>query len=387
MLNKEYNFLEFENTSKKQWLEKVSSDLKGKPINDLNWLHNKKEYTPFYTEGDIESISSLSLNSSSNLWLNLQRLSILDSNFEIKALEGLNNGADGLIIEVEMEHGLINAMKNILPQHCHLSLTSTKNSTEISEVYFNHLKSLSLNREDINGLGFWLDLIQIDVDKNDFFLDVSKLSHIVGNCEFSGFQNLLIDTNLMSLSNKTPSNEIAVLLSFSVSLINGLLNEGLDFDQIASNIFFRLKSNGQYFKDIARIRALKILSKEMMKLYDSEINIFPHIHVDICNEDEYSYLRNTTEAMSSVIAGADSIAVSLNSEKTQDIRIARNVSNIIKEESYLDKSLDVSSGSYFIESLTYDIAKESWESFSKIEGNGGLEKNVSNGGLNKLLIN
>jgi methylmalonyl-CoA mutase len=95
-------------------------------------------------------------------------------------------------------------------------------------------------------------------------------------------------------------------------------------------------------------------------------------------------LRTTTEAMSAIIGGCDSLSVLPFNEgfgKVNDFssRIARNQQHILKDESYLDKVADISSGSYYIETLTDRLAEAAWEQFKVIESKGGFIKCIENG--------
>ena len=88
-------------------------------------------------------------------------------------------------------------------------------------------------------------------------------------------------------------------------------------------------------------------------------------------------LRTTTEAMSSVLGGTDSLTVNAFDESFETPtdfgeRIARNQQLLLKEESYLDKVVDPAAGSYYIETLTASIAKEAWNIFLTTEEKGGF---------------
>jgi methylmalonyl-CoA mutase len=97
-------------------------------------------------------------------------------------------------------------------------------------------------------------------------------------------------------------------------------------------------------------------------------------------------LRTTTEAMSAIIAGIDSLSVGPFNEvyeKPDDFseRIARNQQLLLKEESYLDRVADPSAGSYYIESLTDSIAAEAWKLFLEVDAEGGFVEAVTRGSI------
>lgn len=389
MLNKAYDFLEFDKVSKEDWLDKVVSDLKGKSLESLNWQIDKQKYSPFYTNEDIKNITHLKPQFKFP-WLNLQKITLTDRDFIKNSTDALNNGADGLIINIEQHKGFSNFSKiytHIFSQHCHLSLFSSSNCFDIYQSYANYIQGLNLNVSEVNGLGFWHELVNVNFQNKKITIDFTTLKEIIESNDLPVFRNLMVDVTDISGVENSPSLEIAFSLCLFVCMINNLQKADLNLDQIVSNVFFRLKSKKRYFIEIAKIRALKILTKEIIKQYDSQIKSFPHFHIEIENKGMFSFLSNTTEVMSSIIGGADSISVIPDSKKSQDLRIARNISNIIKEESYFDKSIDVSQGSYFIEYLTYNLAKSAWNIFSDWESKGDLVDNIENGYLNWFINN
>ncbi len=382
-MNKAYNFDEFDTLSKKDWLDKVASDLKGKPLSSLNWKIANKEHPPFYTKDDIEHLPLIRTDSSSS-WLNFQYIN-MENNFLDASNDALNNGADGVIINTDDYDNWLNCIKHILPQHCHLSLASTSDCLSTYQDYLKYIKAQNLDINAVKGFGFWKELISIDIEKGDVNIATDKTYKLILENDLPNFRHLMIDTPAFLKINASPAIEIALSLSLMVELIRDLYNKGLSLQQIISNLYFRLSSQKQYFVEIAKLRALKGLVRAILNQYDDTISAFPHFHIDVANTGEHSPLSNTTEAMSSILGGADSIAVIPEVLNLQNIRIARNVSNIIKEESYFDKSSAVADGSYFIESLTNDLAKEAWLTFSSIEKNGGFSSTIENGYLKSLL--
>jgi methylmalonyl-CoA mutase len=93
-------------------------------------------------------------------------------------------------------------------------------------------------------------------------------------------------------------------------------------------------------------------------------------------------VRATVEAMAAILGGVNSITVLPYNNDTGDAfatRIARNISVILKEESYLDKVLNVASGAYYIEYLTHRFAAEAWKLFQTVEARGGFMQATKDG--------
>ncbi len=124
-----------------------------------------------------------------------------------------------------------------------------------------------------------------------------------------------------------------------------------------------------------RIRIHSTSSEWNMTLYD------PHVNM----------LRGTTEAMSSILGGADLSTVlpfdhPYGTAHAFSDRIARNVQIILRDEAYLERVADPSSGSYYIESLTDSIAEKAWDLFRETESKGGFRKAFQSGWIQEMVL-
>jgi methylmalonyl-CoA mutase len=163
-----------------------------------------------------------------------------------------------------------------------------------------------------------------------------------------------------------------------------LVKRGFEATQVLPRIGFVVDVDNHYFMQIAKLRALRLLWWQIGRLYDESLNlvdVFIHARTTNAvppeNEPYQNLISNTTQAMSAIIGGCDALTVAggLADEKVEQSeippsaantilaqRIARNVSAILKEESYFDKVTDMGAGSYLIENLTHQLAKAVWES-------------------------
>jgi|GEM_PF-3599833 len=150
-------------------------------------------------------------------------------------------------------------------------------------------------------------------------------------------------------------------------------------NEILPQIGFVVDIGDHYFMEIAKLRALRLLWWQIGRMYDESLNlidVFIHAQTTIRlapeKEPYKSLLTNTTQAMSAIIGGCDALTVNagvfaLEKDTILAQRIARNVSVILKEESYFDKVTDIGAGSYLIENLTHQLAKAVWEKLSENE--------------------
>ena len=137
-----------------------------------------------------------------------------------------------------------------------------------------------------------------------------------------------------------------------------------------SNIQFSIAIGKSYFVEIAKIRALKILWANVLKAYGWEAtspSIEAHLSPSCQSDNPYqNMIAATTQAMSAVLGGVDRLTIlpaNAATEKADDFtrRIARNVQHLLKMEAYFDRVIDPAAGSYYIEQLTEQLAKQAWK--------------------------
>ncbi|MER1984938.1 MAG: methylmalonyl-CoA mutase family protein [Solibacillus sp.] len=171
-------------------------------------------------------------------------------------------------------------------------------------------------------------------------------------------------------------------LAIALSLAAKQANEASDFDAFAAKFFVNFAVDTQFFTEIAKLRAFKVLWNAFTAAYGKEAQAVP-VAVEtsvrsFSKLDVYvNLLRAGNEAFSAAIGGADLITVHphdiLTKVSDQSVRIARNVLLVTKEESHVLNVLDPAGGSYFVESLTADLVKDAWALFLDIERAGGID--------------
>ncbi|MHC1703054.1 MAG: methylmalonyl-CoA mutase family protein [Tenuifilaceae bacterium] len=202
--------------------------------------------------------------------------------------------------------------------------------------------------------------------------------------EYPDFKVIGIDAHIFHNSGATLVQELAFGLSMANDYIVTLTERGIAIDEVAQRIKFNFAVSSNYFMEIAKFRAARLLWAKIVEAYypksidSARMSI--HAETSTWNKTVYdayvNMLRTTTEGMSAVIAGVDSLNILPFDTTYQDAtnfseRIARNQQLVLKEESYFDKIADPSAGSYYIENLTASIAEQSWKLFLQVEGMGG----------------
>lgn len=185
-------------------------------------------------------------------------------------------------------------------------------------------------------------------------------------------------------SGSTIVQELAFTLSVGHEYLVKLMEAGLSIDRAAEIVRFTMAVSSNYFMEIAKFRAARLLWANIVNGYkpasDCPAKMFAHAATSKWNQTVYdpytNMLRGTTEAMSAAIAGVNSLEVTPFDDAFEtptdfSRRIARNVQLLLKHESHFDQVSDPSGGSYYIETLTNNIAAEAWKLFLEVEDKGG----------------
>lgn len=185
--------------------------------------------------------------------------------------------------------------------------------------------------------------------------------------------------------------ELAFAFSTAVEYINACLDRGLMIDDIASRIQFSFAIGSNFFMEIAKLRAARLVWSNIVQAFggsERAQKIAVHARTSYFTKTIYdpyvNMLRATAEAFAATVGGADSLHVSPFDEAIGPAdefsrRIARNTQLILLEEAHIANVIDPAGGSYYVEMLTAKVAEESWRLFQQIEGKGGIVKALQDG--------
>jgi methylmalonyl-CoA mutase len=372
MGKKESMFADFKKLSKKEWANKATSDLKGVDVYEkYGWQLGENSIDPYFDSGDLEKIKNLTAfdnrlfrnddpSGEPRVWVNLQKIKVVDLKDANKiALDALNNGADGIEFDLQETEGIAFEilLSEILLDFCSISIS---NST--FEDCMNYIKYLSTSNQT-NVIGGFLSM------QNSASLD-TQIQLIELSQKFSEIRCIEIAAE----ANSEYTDQIANILLLANLKIRSLLLGGLSIESAINSLFITTTIGTDYFVEIAKVRALRNLFFQLAHAYGHEKFLPEDIHikcVSLAWEDDHyqpnaNMLKSSTAAMAAIIGGCDSLLIEPNDyDSTLSVRIARNVSLILKEESFLSKTADPVAGSYYIESLTDQLAKSSWKLFQK----------------------
>ena len=207
-----------------------------------------------------------------------------------------------------------------------------------------------------------------------------------------GFHVITIDATLFSNTGAGIVSQLAFALSKGADYLTYLTGTGRNAEKAASKIRFQFAVGSGYFMEIAKFRAARHLWAHIVKAYGVKESSSRAMYIHCVNSrwnktmyDPYvNMLRTTTETMSSLIAGIDSMEVLPYDEVFEKPspfarRIARNQQLILKYESYFDRVNDPAAGSYYVEELTGKLIREAWKLFLETDEKGGYLKAFEKG--------
>ncbi|MFH0916529.1 MAG: methylmalonyl-CoA mutase [bacterium] len=197
----------------------------------------------------------------------------------------------------------------------------------------------------------------------------------------------------------TSVQELAYTLADGIEYVRAAISVGLDVDEFAPRLSFFFGIGMNFFMEIAKLRAARLLWAELMQEYfqpkkRESLMLRTHCQtsgVSLTSQDPYNNIvRTTIEALAAVLGGTQSLHTNSFDEALAlptdfSARIARNTQLIFQEETGITRVVDPLGGSFYVESLTYDLAKEARVLMDEVEQLGGMTKAVASG-LPKLRI-
>jgi methylmalonyl-CoA mutase len=210
--------------------------------------------------------------------------------------------------------------------------------------------------------------------------------------DYPNLRCVMVHTDTLNNAGAYIVQELGYALSWGNEYLQQLVDAGVDVDLAAKSIKFYMGISENYFMEIAKFRAARLLWAQIVKQYEPKcdcackmvINASTSTYNQTLFDSYVNLLRSQTEAMSAALGGVHSMVVTpfdAPYEKATDFseRIARNQQLLIKEEAHFDRIVDPSAGSYYIEHLTDALAQEAWKIFLKIEDEGGFLEAVKKG--------
>ncbi len=206
------------------------------------------------------------------------------------------------------------------------------------------------------------------------------------------FNSISISGYHMQEAGATAVQELAFTLADGLDYVRAALDKGLAVDEFAPRLSFFFAIGMNFFMEVAKLRAARLLWAKLMKKFDPKnpLSLALRTHcqtsgVSLTEKDPYNnVIRTTIEAMAAVLGGTQSLHTNALDEAIAlptpfSARIARNTQLVIAEETGIPNVVDPLGGSYYVESLTASLAAAAEKLIEEVEALGGMTKAVETG--------
>lgn len=373
-------FKDFDTVTTKQWKQHLQFELKGADYKETLVWHSPEDIQvkPFYHHDESEAV--LTSNTKATEFKICQTIFVHDLEKSIiRANESCARGAESILFIVENQNTdvtklLLNIPLETTPIYFQMSFISIDFVSKIEAVAKGKKATIYCNLDPVGQLakeGNWFATTQ-----KDNFITINTLALTIKNSAL-----LSVDGSLYQNAGANMVQQIAYTLAHANEYLNQI-------SVVNKPLVIQMAVGSNYFFEIAKLRAMRLLFNLVAKEYNS----VPECHLFVIptkrNKTIYDYntnmLRTTTECMSAILGGANTIAnlpydALYHKDNEFGDRIARNQLLVLKNESYFDKVNNPADGSYYIESITAQLAEKALVLFKDIEANGGFLKQLKEG--------
>ena len=197
-------------------------------------------------------------------------------------------------------------------------------------------------------------------------------------------KTVLVSGDVYANGGANDVQEVAYALATAVCYVRQLAQRNIDIHTIAKSMMFTFSLGANFFMEIAKLRALRVLWARIMEAFGAEeADRAVHVHgrtsafTKTVYDPYVNLLRNTTQAFSGVVGGLNSLEVSPFDQpirKSDDFsrRIARNIQVMLQTEFELCQPVDPVGGSWYVETLAAELCEKIWAEFQTIESKGGI---------------
>ncbi len=414
--NKEKLFDQFAPNTKQEWIDKVTADLKGADFNKkLVWRTNEGfNVQPMYRAEDIKDFKTIDSlpgeypyvrgTRTDNTWYIREDVVVEDAAAaNAAALDLLDKGVTSIGFAMK-----IDATAEVMATLLH--------DIDITKVEINFVgcpnkavataKALAEYLKGYDALDAIRGAIEFDPFKRElkhgkpFPHDIKALAAELFEAakEMPHLRLFTVDSTLLCNAGAYIYQELGYALSWGAEWMNLLTDAGISATDAAKRIKFNMGISNNYFMELSKFRAARMLWAQIVKQYNPECECACKIAVHAITSEfnqtifdaHVNLLRSQTEAMSAALAGVDSITVQPFDKQYKQPdefskHLARNQQLLLMEESHLNKVIDPAGGSYYVETLTVSLAEQAWKVFIDTEDKGGFKAMIETGDVQKAI--
>lgn len=380
----ELDFKEFPPISKAEWKQKVLYDLKGADFDKkLVWKTAEGfSIQPMYTAEDRLDVNAAAV-AAPHHWINYVAIES-DSDVECNriAREMKAMGAEGFLFRFKElhHHNFEVLLYGLDPLNDHISFSTEDASAVLISDYLVHLNRSYIRAHKLDGF-FECDILEQWSTRGGRlkFHDLANL--LKRSRPYPNFRCLVVRSHSFVNAGSNITQELAFTLHKVSDYMEAMVAEGLKPSEVIDELVLHLATGGDYFLQIAKLRAMRKLLAEILDFYHCRTS---HVPI-VCSGAEWTrtlyepsmnMLRNTSESMSAILGGCDALLLHPHDMYLQEPtffsrRIALHTANILREESYFEKVADPAAGAYYIEHLTDELVQSTLSLFREIEAKGG----------------
>lgn len=384
-------FKEFDPVSEAHWKQKIQFDLKGADYNEtlISTTPDGIHVKPFYHRESAPTHNIPFSATQTGDWYISQKIHAYNAEVaNKKVLNVLSRGAEGIILVIP--HSAIDLKELLagLPEvgiQIHLEFLDAdyiSSLHELSPRAYVHIDPI----HQLARTGNWFD------SKSG---DLAFLENFVSDYE-GHFSNVTVNTSVYQQAGATPAQELAYFTAHLNEYLNILDSAGQvsAFAKAGKRINIDATTGSDYFFEIAKYRAYRVLTKSLGNQYGIDLGCYISGSPSLRNKSLLDYnvnmLRTTTESMSAILGGADTVFnlpydVFFNKPNEFGERVSRNQLLILKEEAYFNKIGNAADGSYYIETITEQLVDAALDIFKKIEQAGGLITSLHEGTIQRKI--
>lgn len=410
----------FNNASLEDWREKALASLKGKPIDTL--YTNTYEHfmlKPLYTQEDIieDSIADIPgrgdfrrgndpLGYQSRPWQITNRLAYTNlEELEEKISAALAKGQTAVSFEVRPElfadsKKLVSFFEKFksdypfsvdagyLQAPLLAALIQAKNKAETDMNITGFVAVDPVAEASLSGA--------LPKEEVQFYNEWSRNLE-EANIHLPNLKTVLVNTSPYHNSGANAVQELAIAISTGVYLLQKLMDHGWELEKALSKMVFHFAIGSNFFMETAKLRAARLLWNKTVEAFGAgekerkmEISAETSLFTKTIFDPYVNMLRIGNEAFAAVLGGVQYLRTgtfdeALGNGDTFSERVARNTQLILKSEAHLEKVADPAGGSWYIESLTRQLAEKAWEFFLEIDSKGGMMEVLKTGWLQEQI--
>ncbi len=402
------------------WEALITNDLKGADYQKkLIWKTSDGfDVKPYYRDEDTQRIGFI--NSDPGEYPFVRGNQVNSNNWEIRqdietddqseanrlAVDAVKRGATGLGLvasELETESDVADLLKGIDTTEVAINFGAASSYPSLIKIVAEHAKSKKLEVTSLKG-SYDFDPISYLLLNGDFWKseksDLAQVATMVklGKELMPAMKVINVNAHYFNSAGATLVQELGFGLASGNEYLALATKSGISVDDTSQRMMFSFGIGSNYFMEIARLRAARLLWAKIVEQYkpanESSMQMHIHSNTSAWNKtlfDPYvNLLRTTTESMSAILGGTQSLSVLPFDTFYKDSdefsnRLARNQQIILKEEVYLDKVIDPAAGSYYIENLTQLIAEAAWKIFLQVEEKGGMIEAIKTGFIQEIV--